>query len=87
MMDPEDIENIIKYVLDSEGAMAEVVFTNLNIEPTNDLTKFTYDFVIIYFDSNSKMNVEHHLELIRTKIKNYEDVGAPCEIILSISVG
>ncbi len=87
MLDPEEIQTYMLNVFDKEQISVEVVFNSVDISVISNVTQYTYDFTVIYYDVYQKYNVERHLQEIQKDIQAYKHIDSPCDIILSVRVG
>jgi|TARA_R100000322_G_scaffold118329_2_gene76450 hypothetical protein len=87
MLDPDEIQTYMLNVFDKEQISVEVVFNSVDISVVSDITQYTYDFTVIYYDVYQKYNVERHLEQIQRDIQSYKNIDTPCDIILAVRVG
>jgi starvation-inducible outer membrane lipoprotein len=87
MLDPEEIQTYMLNVFDKEQISVEVVFNSVDISVISNITQYTYDFTVIYYDVYQKYNVERHLQEIQKDIQAYKYIDSPCDIILSVRVG
>tara|TARA_R110000744_G_scaffold108463_2_gene205333 strand:- start:662 stop:925 length:264 start_codon:yes stop_codon:yes gene_type:complete len=86
MLDPVDVESIIKAVFKEDGTLTDIVFNGIDIQPEKDYTTYIYDFTIIYFNINDRTKIEYHMEKLQESVINTNLIGEPCDIVLDLTV-
>jgi hypothetical protein len=86
MLDPLDVESIIKSVFKEDGTLTDIVFNGIDIQPEKYYTTYIYKFTIKYFNNEGRAKIEYHMEKLQESVSNTNLIGEPCDIVLDLTV-